>query len=154
MDAALSPARFDLANRLFFRLYQSSNQLHKIGTRSVSAFGCTTQQWAVMGALSRPQARERGVTVKELIEFLAVSRQNLTPLLDRLEDRGWVERVRDADDGRSRRIRMTVLGEEVWAEMLVPIDAFYRDSLSVFSDEERLVFYRLLDRLKDRFDEM
>ena len=60
-------ARFDVANRLFLRLYQSSNLLHKTGTRAVSAFGATTQQWAVMGALARPGSRDSGLTVKELI---------------------------------------------------------------------------------------
>ena len=44
--------------------------MHKTGSRSVAEFGSTTQQWAVLGALSRPAAREHGMTVKELIEFL------------------------------------------------------------------------------------
>jgi hypothetical protein len=58
-------ARFDVANRLFLRLYQSSNLMHKTGTRAVGAFGATTQQWAVMGALARPGSRDSGLTVKE-----------------------------------------------------------------------------------------
>ena len=49
-------ARIELANRLFFRLYQCANMLHKTGTRAVEAEGLTTQQWAVLGALSRPAA--------------------------------------------------------------------------------------------------
>ncbi len=53
-------ARFDIANRLFFRLYQASNLMHKTGSRSLAAFGITTQQWAVLGALSRPSVRGKG----------------------------------------------------------------------------------------------
>src|SRR3954451_19820848 len=102
-DAA---ARFDIANRLFLRLYQASNLMHKTGTRAVSRFGATTQQWAVLGALSRPAVRDQGMTVKELIAFLMVSRQNLTAVLDRLEGVGLVERVRAAGgDGRLRHVR-------------------------------------------------
>ncbi len=52
--------RFDVANRLFFRLYQSSNLMHKNGTKAVASFGSTTQQWAVMGALARPRRPQRG----------------------------------------------------------------------------------------------
>jgi hypothetical protein len=37
---------------------QASNQLHKTGTRAVAAQGATTQQWAVLGALS-PAAQPR-----------------------------------------------------------------------------------------------
>ena len=36
-----SPAGLDVANRVFFRLYQSSNLMHKIGTRFMSEFGAT-----------------------------------------------------------------------------------------------------------------
>lgn len=45
-----------LANRLYFKLYQCANMLHKTGTKAVEAQGLTTQQWAVMGALSRPES--------------------------------------------------------------------------------------------------
>ncbi|MBX6369339.1 MAG: hypothetical protein IRZ04_15235, partial [Rhodospirillales bacterium] len=37
-------ARFEIANRLFFRLYQASNLMHKTGSRAVAAYGTTTQQ--------------------------------------------------------------------------------------------------------------
>ena len=142
-------AEFDVANRVFFRLYQSSNLMHKVGTRFVAKFGSTTQQWAVLGALARPAARENGVTVKDLIEFLMVTRQNLTPVLDRLEARGWIARVKDAEDGRSRRIKLTESGEAIWSQMLDEIEAFYAAVLADFSLEEQVVLYRLLDRLKN-----
>mgnify|MGYP001765125598 CR=1 FL=1 len=145
-DAA---ARFDIANRLFLRLYQASNLLHKTGTRAVSRFGATTQQWAVLGALSRPAVRDRGMTVKELIAFLMVSRQNLTAVLDRLEGAGLVDRVRAAGDGRLRHVRLTPAGDRVWSDMLVSIREYYADALAGFSTEECVLLFRLLDRLRD-----
>jgi len=78
--------RFEVANRLFFRLYQASNLMHKSGSRSLAKFSSTTQQWAVLGALSRPAVRKHGMTVKELIEFLLTSRQNLTAVLNSRTD--------------------------------------------------------------------
>ncbi len=115
MALGVVPARtgveFDVANRVFFRLYQASNLMHKQGTRYVDRFGTTTQQWAVLGALARPLVRDSGMTVKQLIEFLELSRQNLTAVLDRLEGRRWIKRVKDKDDGRSRRIRLTAEGK-------------------------------------------
>lgn len=143
-------ARFDMANRLFLRLYQASNLMHKTGTRAVSGFGATTQQWAVLGALSRPAARERGMTVKDLIGFLMVSRQNLTAVLDRLEKAGLVERLRSAGaDGRLRHVRLTRHGAATWAEMLGSIRPYYDAALAGFSTEECVTLFRLLDRLRD-----
>jgi MarR family transcriptional regulator, organic hydroperoxide resistance regulator len=142
--------RFEIANRLFFRLYQASNLMHKTGSRSVGEFGTTTQQWAVLGALSRPAARDRGMTVKELIEFLLLSRQNLTAVLNRLQRQGLVERTRIAEDGRVRRIRLTEQGTTTWARMLININGYYQTALDGFTTEESLQLYRLLDRLKSR----
>lgn len=146
-EKLLDREEFDIANRLYFRLYQSSNLLHKIGTRYVSEYGATTQQWAVLGALARPAARN-GLAIKELLEFLLVSRQNLTPLLDRLEDRGWIERVKDPADGRNRRIELTAVGQEVWSKILMRIGEFYSDSLQELTMDEKLNLYYLLDKLK------
>lgn len=149
-DGQWGAADFDVANRLFFRLYQSSNLMHKTGTRFVAEFGATTQQWAVLGALARPAVQERGATIKELMALLLLSRQSLTPVVDRLEQRGLVERVKDEADGRNRRLLLTAEGRRIWADMLVQINAYYEAALDGFDTEERVMLYRLLDRLKDR----
>ncbi|SCY32843.1 MarR family winged helix-turn-helix transcriptional regulator [Microvirga guangxiensis] len=146
----LEDPAFEVANRVFFRLYQCSNLMHKNGTRFMADYGSTTQQWAVLGALARPRVRTQGMSVKDLIEFLLLSRQNLTAVLDRLEARGWVERVKDPEDGRSRLIRLTAKGEKTWAQMLNTIRAFYEAALDGFSLEDQILLYRLLDRMKDK----
>jgi MarR family transcriptional regulator, organic hydroperoxide resistance regulator len=139
--------RSDIANRLFFRLYQASNLMHKEGTSAVSTFGTTTQQWAVLGALSRPQAKDRGLSVKELMEYLMVSRQSLTAILDRLEAAGLVGRARTEGDGRLRHVCLTDKGVTTWANMLPSIRGFYEAALADFSVEESYLLMRLLDRL-------
>jgi DNA-binding MarR family transcriptional regulator len=146
--------QFQLANRLFFRLYQNSNLLHKIGTRALADVGATTQQWAVLGALATPSVIGAGLTVKDLIERLLLSRQNLTAVIDRLVERDWVDRTRDADDGRSRRICLTPEGKKIWAAMHGNIDAFYSAALVDFDDAERVEFCRLLNKLKGSFSRM
>jgi DNA-binding MarR family transcriptional regulator len=147
-------ARFDVANRLFFRLYQASNLMHKTGSRAVAEYGTTTQQWAVLGALSRPATAQQGVTVKELMEFLMVSRQNLTAVLNRLEASGLIERTRGAEDGRIRRVRLTAKGVRTWSRMLVDIRAYYGAATADFTSEEGLLLFRLLDRLTKRLSQL
>ena len=140
--------RFDVANRLFLRLYQASNLLHKTGTRAVSAYGATTQQWAVLGALSRPGSRAQGMTVKQLVAVLMVSRQNLAAVLDRLEAAGLVGRTRIEGDGRLRHVTHTAQGEATWRAMQHDIGAYYSAALAPFSTEEAVILFRLLDRLR------
>lgn len=88
--------------------------------------------------------------MKELIEFLLLSRQNLTAVLNRLQGQGMVERTRIAEDGRVRRIRLTAHGTETWGRMLININRYYMNALDGFTTEETLMLYRLLDRLKSR----
>ena len=129
----ISSAKFELANRLFFRLYQCANMLHKTGSRAVEDEGLTTQQWAVLGALSRDTARA-GMSVGDLARYLMVSRQNLAGLIGRMERDGHVAIARDEHDRRSRIVTMTASGKRVWRELAQPkIRAYYEAVLSDFS---------------------
>lgn len=126
-------AKMELANRLFFRLYQCANMLHKTGSRAVEAEGLTTQQWAVLGALSRKEA-EGGMSVGDLARYLMVSRQNLAGLLSRMERDGHVTVAPDTRDRRSRIVTMTKSGRHVWHDLARPkILAYYEATLADFS---------------------
>lgn len=129
-------ARIELANRLFFRLYQCANMLHKTGTRAVEAEGLTTQQWAVLGALSRPEA-EGGMSVGDLARYLMVSRQNLAGLISRMERDGHIGSAPDGRDRRSRLVTMTASGREVWMVQAQPkIHDYYEQALDGFSTND------------------
>lgn len=126
-------ARMALANRVFFRLYQCANMLHKTGSRAVEAEGLTTQQWAVLGALSRDEA-EGGMSVGDLARYLKVSRQNLSGLVSRMERDGHVKTAPDSRDRRSRLVTMTASGQHVWVVEAQPkIYAYYDEVLEGFS---------------------
>ena len=125
--------KMELANRLFFRLYQCANMLHKTGSRAVEKEGLTTQQWAVLGALSRPKA-EGGMSVGDLARYLLVSRQNLSGLIGRMERDGHLAIKADGRDRRSRLVTMTDSGRQVWLEQALPkIHAYYEQVLQDFS---------------------
>jgi len=129
----IDETRSAIANRLFFRLYQCANMLHKTGTRAIEEEGLTTQQWAVLGALSRPQAGG-AMKLGELARYLMVSRQNLAGVIGRLERDGRVESAPDPQDGRSRLIRLTAGGRQVWQRKAVPkIQDYYEQALEGFS---------------------
>jgi DNA-binding MarR family transcriptional regulator len=149
-------SRFDLANRLFFRLYQCANMLHKTGTRAVEAEGLTTQQWAVLGALSRAEAQP-GMSVGDLARYLMVSRQNLSGLISRMERDGHVSTQADARDRSSRLVCMTEPGRKLWIQQATPkIEAYYEDVLANFSSDDMThalhYLLKLLDNMK-RVDE-
>jgi DNA-binding MarR family transcriptional regulator len=123
----------ELANRLFFRLYQCANMLHKTGSRAVEQEGLTTQQWAVLGALSREKA-QGGMSMGDLARYLMVSRQNLSGLIGRMQRDGHVAIAPGGQDRRARVVTMTESGKHVWQEQARPkILAYYEQILADFS---------------------
>ena len=145
-------ARIEMANRLFFRLYQCTNMLHKTGSRAVEDEGLTTQQWAVLGALSRKSA-QGGMSVGDLARYLMVSRQNLAGLLGRMERDGHVAIAPDKRDRRSRLVTMTERGRHVWGVQAQPkIRAYYEQVLADFSisDTAHMLHYllKMLDNMR------
>jgi len=131
--SSLHSTKIDLANRLFFRLYQCANLLHKTGTRAVEEEGLTTQQWAVLGALSREKSRD-GMSIGDLARYLKVSRQNLSGLIGRMERDGHVAVAASGQDRRSRVVTMTESGRHVWQDLALPkIHGYYEAILADFS---------------------
>lgn len=148
-----SPATAEIGNRLFFRLFQAANTLHTKGTQALEQFGVTTQQWSVLGALSRPKAAG-GMSMNELSRYLLVSRQNLSGLLTRLEREDYVERVIGEEDRRSRKVRLTPRGETLWAALAEPIHAFYDDALDGLSFDDRVAFIHYIGLLQRNMSKM
>jgi DNA-binding MarR family transcriptional regulator len=145
-------ARMEMANRIFFKLYQCANMLHKTGSRAVQDEGLTTQQWAVLGALSRPEAAQ-GMGVGELARYLMVSRQNLSGLITRMTRDGHIEMSTDGRDRRSRLVVMTDTGRHVWLVQAQPkIKAYYEQVLQDFSMGDMAhtlhYFLKLLDNME------
>jgi len=126
--------------------------LHKTGSRAVEAEGLTTQQWAVLGALSREKAQE-GMSIGDLARYLMVSRQNLAGLLSRMERDGHIVVAPDTRDRRSRIVSMTKPGQRVWHVSAQPkIRAYYEELLTDFSigDTTHALHYllKLLENMK------
>lgn len=65
-------------------------------------------QFAVMVLLSD----EGSLTFSEIGERLSIIKQQLSPLIDRLENGGFVRRVSDTKDRRRVRIKMTTKGRQ------------------------------------------
>ena len=143
----------EINNRLFFRLFQVANTLHTKGTQAIEAFGVTTQQWSVLGALSRPQAAN-GMSINDLSRFLLMSRQNLNGLLSRLEREGLIERTTSEDDRRSRNVKLSAQGGELWLKLQDPIHAFYDQALKDLSFDDRLAFIHYFTKLQTNMSKM
>lgn len=133
-----------LANRLFFRLFQTGNVLQR---QVQNEMGLSTVQWAVLGALTRP-GYEQGVSFNELTEYLVVSRQNLDGVLKRLERDRHVQRIPHPDDGRARLVILTEQGRVFWNSLQTCIAEFYEQGIVGFGFDEVVTLLHGINKLE------
>jgi DNA-binding MarR family transcriptional regulator len=89
-------------------------------------------------------ASNDNVNQKQLGKALDVSPPNLAVTLDRMVERGWVERVRSTEDRRSQIVVLTKAGQQLVQRAEKIAASMENDALSVLSPAERLLLLELL----------
>lgn len=110
-------------------------------------YGLTAAQYKVVDQLTH-----RGeMTAAELSKACNMNTGAMTRLLDRLEDKAFIQRGHDSSDGRVRTLSMTVKGSETVAAVAGVIAPF-NESEGLFSQQELKQLNHLLTRLDKGLD--
>lgn len=135
-----------LENQLCFPLYVCSKEVIRRYTPHLEKLGLTYTQYITMMVIWE----KKELTVKELGDYLYLDSGTLTPLLKKLEDKGFIQRTRSADDERSLIITVTESGKTlkrraagIPAKMSTCVDIDQKDSEQLYQ-----LLYKLLDNLK------
>ena len=98
-----------LENQLCFPLYACAKEVVRRYRPMLDELGITYTQYIAMMALWE----YRSVSVKDLGALLCLDSGTLTPLLKKLEEKGFVERSRDIKDERVLIVSVTDAGMEL-----------------------------------------
>ncbi len=108
-----------------------------------------------VGVLRVLRAGPRRIT--ELAAEERVTQPAITLLVNRLAERGWVERVPDPTDRRAVLVSLTPAGEEVLARLRAEYRALLHEEMAALDDGEVAtlaaaveILDKLIDRLKER----
>ncbi|MCC4859582.1 MarR family winged helix-turn-helix transcriptional regulator [Vibrio splendidus] len=108
-----------LDNQVCFALYSASNAMSRAYQPLLKALDLTYLQYIVMMVLWE----EKEINVKALGAKTHLDSGTLTPLLKRLETKGYVLRTRSAEDERVRVITLTSAGVELKEQaQTVPVE--------------------------------
>ena len=102
--------------------------------------GVTVIEWYILRALYERD----GQHASELARAVGRAATSFTPNLDKLQKKGYIERQPDKADRRAVKIYLTEKAQDIRQDVVDSadkIDTFVRD---LFSDEEYLVFQRML----------
>jgi DNA-binding MarR family transcriptional regulator len=89
--------------------------------------GLEPQQHQLLLA-ARALAQPGGPTIRQVADHLLIRHHSAVGLIDRLEQRGLIERVRSMADRREVRVRLTVAGEAILRRLTVIHRAELRNS--------------------------
>lgn len=102
----------------------------------------TPQQWAVLATIG-----DEPMNQVEIARRLAVSKQNMTGMMSRLEQLGFIERSGNPDDLRASRVQLTRRGRTV-IEKLAPAYSDWQKELGrEIAEREMQTVTRVINRL-------
>jgi len=123
-----------------FMLVKARNIVSCEADAALKELGVTGQQMGVLLTLHRGEA----MTSVALSKLFCIDTGSVSRMLDRLESKGLVRRIRSTEDRRVIVLRLTPEGERIadkGTEFIVPL---LNSRLSRFSEEEFSEFFRFL----------
>jgi DNA-binding MarR family transcriptional regulator len=124
--------------------------LKAISNERVLRLGLSMAQLNILYTLKRCGE----VPMSRLAEMLNVSLSNATGLIDRIEERGLVERSRVPEDRRIVLIRVTAAGEQLLGELDVLSDDLLRSVFGRLDASERAAVGRAFASIREALSEV
>ena len=138
MSAALDHSR--LTSLVGYVASRAAIVLRKDFERELGPLGLKVLDYSLLVLVaSNPEVNQ-----KQLGEALDVSAPNMAITIDRLVERGWVERVRSTQDRRAMIIHLTVAGRDLVKRAQKIAATMEQDTLAVLSPAERALLVELL----------
>lgn len=88
-------------------LHRASQRCSDLFAREMAKGGLTMRQFAVLVTVSQ----EEGLRQTDLVDLTGIDRSTLADIVQRLVDRGLLERSRMKQDGRAYAVRLTEAGK-------------------------------------------
>ena len=143
-------ASLRLKNQLCFPLYAVSNIITRKYKPLLDKLDLTYTQYIVMMVLWE----EKQVNEKLLCEALCLKSNTVTPLLKKLEDKGYIKKDKDKADERNLVITLTKAGEKLQDKALCVPETISKE-FHLTPDEAAVLYsilYKMLEeeRAKDK----
>ncbi len=142
-----STDRLKLENQLCFPLYACSKEVIRRYKPILDKLDLTYTQYICMMVMWEHQS----LNVKHLGEYLYLDSGTLTPLLKKLEDKGYIERKKNNDDERNLVISVTEKGMALRDDAL-NVPKSMGGCISLSAEEAALLYkvlYKILNNLNN-----
>ena len=136
-----------LGNQLCFPLYAAAKEITRKYKPYLDKLDLTYTQYICMMVMWEHQS----LNVKQLGEYLYLDSGTLTPLLKKLEEKGYVERKKKDSDERNLIITVTDKGMDL-RDQALSVPQSMGSCISLSSEEAELLYkvlYKILNNLNN-----
>lgn len=133
----------ELESCLNFVLTKAQQSVHQLFKAELAPFGVTPGQYAVLKCLWD----ENGQTARQIAERLYLDGSTVTGLLDRLEQKGLIEKQIDPKDRRALKVLLTSEGKQLEAPLSQAIVTANLKALKQLDEVQSDTLKDLLHRL-------
>lgn len=130
-------------DELAFLLEEVPRSLRRNFDERIQAHGLSLTQWRILAYL----LRDPGISQTELARFLELERMTIGLALDKMEDRGLVERRRSSTDRRVQLVYATPKAVALLPELRLEADATYAQLLRDIPEDRMAEFRKILELL-------
>jgi len=131
------------------RLLAECMQLfEQASNRNVRQFGCTPAQFDIIATLGNTA----GMTCKELGEKTLITKGTLTGVLDRMEQKGLIQRERGGEDRRQLFVKLTPQGEATFGEIFPQVVQAGEQRFYGYTDSDYHTLEQALTKLKQHLN--
>ena len=136
-----------LSNQLCFLLYVTSKEVIKKYTYYLKKNALTYTSFMVIMAIEN----EEKINIKSLGRRVFLDSGTLTPLLKKLEKKGYVQRMREKEDERNLQITLTESGINIKPTLKAISDQVFED-FDISQDEKDNLVNSLKHVISNNFD--
>lgn len=126
---------------LGYRIRLLSQLMARIAQDKLAPYGLTPFHWVVLCCLWE----QDGLATSDIAEKLSQVGGTMTGVIDRMEERGLVQRTRDPKDRRVWRIWLTDTGRELYDVLPDVVQEVREETLKGISDDDLKRFSDLVD---------
>jgi DNA-binding MarR family transcriptional regulator len=126
-----------------FLLSQLGGQSSKRWSERLDRLGLEPREVMVFRFVATAEGRSQS----EIARAIGLPASRIVALVDRLEERGWVERRASADDRRSHALHLTPRGRELFEQVAALSAEHEADLARSLTAEERATLLELLGRV-------
>ena len=135
-----------LAHLVGYAASRAALEMRKVFLAHMDGFDLRIAEFTILMLV----ASNGDVNQKQLGQALDISPPNMAVTLDRMVERGWVERVRSTHDRRSQHIHLTAKGRVLAVRAYKISTTMEEPALAVLSQAERALLIELLRKIATR----